>query len=288
MRYLLIVFLLSLQANAEKVFLGNPLNCENLEWFSYQYFNNDNPSLTNNDEFKKEFCASAKNYCKENIDSENSQLRFSSTIGYAFTFHKPICDNKVDYVRATKYYYKAFTKPNGEPSNDLNYYNTIMKNLIRDASKNSLNKSYLKKILDIFELRNLKFSKEDLQYQDNYSRIDSFLKHTDYGKGENTRSLDTRFIVDFYKKAAECDWVKGQNDLAKTLIYGTLGGIMNGRPTITNYVEGYKWLLIARANGYAEYNLEWLEKEKLSPTQITEGQDRAFNWQPNCPNIVLQ
>lgn len=275
---------------AEKVFFYTPLNCENLEWFVYQNFNQYDHFIKN-EEFNKEFCIIARNSCNQFMNSKEFDLKFSSTVGYAFTFEKPICDKEVDYVKATKYYLQAFEKPNNQ-FYDLSYFNKIIVNLIWDASTEAINIKDLLTILEMYQYANLKYTKEDKEFRYGYRNVSEVLEDLDYGKGDNWKKLDTRIIINFYKNAAECGWAQGQYDLGKSLVYGTLRAVKGARPTITNYVEGYKWLIIAKQNGYPFYDymdqsqwkneFDWIEKERLSPSQITEAQDRAFNWQPNC------
>ena len=79
--------------------------------------------------------------------------------------------------------------------------------------------------------------------------------------------------VKWYPKAVEQNYALAQNNLGVCFY--------NGDGVAADWVEAYKWRLLAAGQGdeYAKKNMTVLES-KLTPEQIAEGQKRAREFKP--------
>ncbi|HAL45906.1 MAG TPA: hypothetical protein DCP47_08345, partial [Phycisphaerales bacterium] len=68
--------------------------------------------------------------------------------------------------------------------------------------------------------------------------------------------------IDWYKKAAELGFGRAEHALAQ--IY------MDSPAAKQDYVEAYKWILLAEKNGADVYDNKYLLEKKITPAQIEE------------------
>jgi len=81
----------------------------------------------------------------------------------------------------------------------------------------------------------------------------------------------------WYQKAAEQGYPKAQNNLGA--LYG------NGQGTTKDFVQAYKWLLLAERGGDRDSQkaLDWL-KSQMTSGQIAEAQGLADAWNVAHPS----